>query len=372
MRAIRALRAAPAPASPLGRGVRGNGPGGDRGSADRAATIRRAVTLAQEAGKRHLHRSMDRRRLLIRAAGLAAVAGGAWWARETVLWPKPALTFDETGATPWLAYARNALVPTVRARFGGREVVALIDSGAQYSVIDRALFDELPDGERSRFGLPMVAFGVGGGAQLGRGASVAVDLPGLAIRGLRAAVLDLGPLATELGARTLMILGQDVLGEAVLALDPVRRYARLFRPDAFVRPPDLVPAAAGRRDGGLTAEVSVEGSPVEVMIDTGAAAFLGLSRGAAKAAGLLDGRPQQSEESLVLGRVLRSAAVRARTVTFADHLYRRVSVGVYDQPPLPIFPAGLVGMQAFAGRRLAMDLNAGALFVSRPLDLTVG
>jgi hypothetical protein len=59
-------------------------------------------------------------------------------------------------------------------------------------------------------------------------------------------------------------------------------------------------------------------------------------------------------------------------VTFADHLYRRVSVGVFDQPPLPNFPGGLVGMEAFAGRRMAMDLGAGALFVSRPLDLTVG
>jgi hypothetical protein len=29
-------------------------------------------------------------------------------------------------------------------------------------------------------------------------------------------------------------------------------------------------------------------------------------------------------------------------------------------------------MTAFAGRRMAMDLGAGTLFVSRPLDLTVG
>ncbi len=314
---------------------------------------------------------MNRRSLLIRAAGLAAVVGGAWWVRETLLWPRPELAFAETGATPWLPYARNALVPTVRVRLGDREVVALIDSGAQYSVIDRALVEALPPAGRSLFDMPLVAYGVGGGAQMGRGTTLSVDLPGLAIRGLRAAILDLGPLASEQGLRTPLILGQDVLGQAVLALDPGRRHARLVRREAFVRPPDLSPATVGRQGGAMTAEVTVEGSLVTAVVDTGASALLGLSREAATGAGLMDGRPQGSGVSLVLGGAIRSATVEADTVTFADHLYRRVSVGVFDQPPLPNFPGGLLGMEAFTGRRMAMDLGAGVLFVSRPLDLIV-
>lgn len=314
---------------------------------------------------------MNRRSLLIRATGLAAVVGAAWWARETLLWPRPTLTFAETGATPWLAYARSSLVPTVRVRLGGREVVALIDSGAQYSVIDRALVATLPATGRSLFDMPLVAYGVGGGAQVGRGTTLAVELPGLAIRGLRAAILDLGPLASEEGLQTPLILGQDVLGAAVLALDPQRRHARLVQREAFDLPPDLSPATVRRRGGAMTTDVSVEGSAVEAVVDTGASALLGLSREAANGAGLLDGRPQGIGVSLVLGGALRSATVEARTVTFADHLYRRVPVGVFDQPPLPNFPGGLVGMAAFEGRRMAMDLGSGTLFVSRPLDLTV-
>ena len=314
---------------------------------------------------------MNRRSLLIRAAGLAAVVGGAWWVRDTLLWPKPTLIFANSGATPWLAYARRSLVPTVRVRVGGRDVVALIDSGAQYSVIDRALVAALPSAGRSVFDMPLVAYGVGGGAQVGRGTTLAVDLPGLAIKGLRAAILDLGPLASGDGLQTPLILGQDVLGEAVLALDPHRRHARLVRRDAFVRPPDLAPATVRRQGGSLVAEVTVEGSAVQAVVDTGASSLLGLSRETANGAGLLDGRPQGSGVSLVLSGALRSATVEARTVTFAGHLYRRVSVGVFDQPPLPNFPGGLVGMEAFTGRRVAMDLGTGRLFVSRPLDLTV-
>lgn len=315
---------------------------------------------------------MNRRSLLIRAASLAAVAGGAWWARETLFWPAPKLRFENGEATPWMRYARPSLVPTVRATVGGREVIALIDSGAQYSVIDRALFAELPAGERSLFDMPMLAYGVGGGAQMGRGTTLEVALPGLTLGGLRAAILDLGPLAAADGLATPLIIGQDVLEHAVLALDPSRRYARLINPAAFARPPDLLPVPVRRSGTALIAEATVEAARIEGVVDTGASALLGLSREAAQTAGLLDGRPRRTGSSLVLGGSLRSQIVEARTVTFADQLYRRVPVGVFDQPPLPNFPGALLGMEAFSGRRVALDIGAGTLHVSRALDLTVG
>ncbi|MDQ8028428.1 MAG: retropepsin-like aspartic protease [Brevundimonas sp.] len=315
---------------------------------------------------------MNRRNLLIRAAGLVAVAGGAWWARDHLFWPKPELVFGAEGATPWLPYARRAPTPTVAVRIEGRDVLALIDSGAQYSVIDRAFFETLPDEGRSSFDMPLLAYGVGGGTQVGRGTSVDVDLPGLSIRKLRAAILDLGPLAAEDGLQTPLILGQDVLGEAVLALEPARRHSRLVSREVFVLPPDLMPAEVRKQGTALQADLTVEGATVRAIIDTGASSLLGLSREAATTAGLLDGRPERSGVSLVLGGALRSSIIEARTVTFADHLYEQVEIGVFDQPPLPNFPGGLVGMEAFRNRRVAMDLGRGTLHLSRPLDLTVG
>ena len=315
---------------------------------------------------------MNRRSLLIRTAGLLAVAGGAWWAREHLFWPKPDLTFGSEGATPWMPYVRRSPTPTVQVTIEGHSVPALIDSGAQYSVINRAFFDTLPSEGRSSFEMPLLAYGVGGGAQVGRGTTLTVEMPGLTVAGLRAAILDLGPLASEEGLRTPIILGQDVLGEAVLALDPKRRHARLVRRDAFVLPPDMIAAQVKRQGTALTAELTVEGAAVRAIIDTGASGLLGLSRDAANVAGLLDGRPEREGVSLVLGGAIRSTIVEARTVTFADHLYERVDVGVFDQPPLPNFPGGLVGMEAFADRRVALDLGKGTLHVSRPLDLTVG
>ena len=314
---------------------------------------------------------MNRRNLLIRAAGLAAVVGGAWWARETVFWPAPDLRFGAGGATPWLPYARRANVPTVRVGIAGRDVIALIDTGAQYSVIDRRLVEALPPRDRSLFDMPLVAYGVGGGTQMGRGTTLDAVLPGLTIAKLRAAILDLGPLASGDGLNTPLILGRDVLEHLVLALDPARRHVRLITREAFVRPPDLVSTAVRRSGGGLIAEVTVEGVAVNAVVDTGASSLLALDKATAEAAGLLNGRPQQTGTSLVLGGAVQAAVLEARTVTFADHLYRQVQVGVFDQPPLPNFPGALVGMEAFAARRAALDVGAGALHVSQPLDLTV-
>lgn len=314
---------------------------------------------------------MNRRNLLIRAAGLAVVGGGAWWARETLFWPAPDLVFGAAGATPWLPYARRASVPTVEARVDGREVIALIDTGAQYSVIDRRLVEALPEKRRPMFDMPLIAYGVGGGSQMGRGVTVEVGLPGLTVGKLRAAILDLGPLASAEGLDTPLILGRDVLEHLVLALDAGRRHVRLISREAFVRPPDLIPATVRATGGGLVAEVTVEGATVQAVVDTGASSLLAVDQATAAASGLLDGRPQTMGTSLVLGGATRAAVLEARTVTFADHLYERVQVGVFEQPPLPNFPGALVGMEAFAGRRAAIDLGAAALWVSRPLDLTV-
>jgi hypothetical protein len=85
----------------------------------------------------------------------------------------------------------------------------------------------------------------------------------------------------------------------------------------------------------------------------------------------MDGRPRERGSSLVLGGAMRAEVIEVRTVTFADQLYERVRVGVFEQPPLPNFPGALIGMEAFADRRAAIDLGRGLLRVSRPLDLTL-
>ena len=314
---------------------------------------------------------MNRRDLLTRAALLAGGLGGAWWLRENVVWRDPAMRFGSDGTSGWVPFDEpRAATPTALVTIAGRTVRALIDSGAQFSVIDSGLFDAL--GMTRSVDVPLVAYGVGGGAQMGRGTTLEIALGDMRITGLRAAILELGPLAMRQGLSAPLILGQDVLGETVLELDTAAHRLRFHDRAAHRLPDDVLPVAVERARGALETEVTVEGARLQAVVDTGASAVLALGREMAVSAGLLDGRPTRQGRSIVLGGAIASELVRARTITIGDQLYRDVEIAIYADVALPGFPTALVGMAAFEGQRVMMDLGGGALHTSRPLDLEVG
>ncbi|WGM32113.1 aspartyl protease family protein [Brevundimonas sp. NIBR11] len=314
---------------------------------------------------------MNRRAFLTRAVLVAAGLGGAWWLRDHVLWRDPAVVFGPDNSSGWLPYDEGrASVPTVRVSVAGQSIRALVDSGAQYSVIDRGLFDRL--GLTQAFDIPLVAYGVGGGPQMGRGVTLDIAVGAMRIEALRAAILSLGPLAVGEGLGAPLILGQDVLSETVLELDTAERRMRFLPREGHALPEDVAAIPVTKAGGALTTEVTVEGATVQAVVDTGASALLALSREAAEGAGLLDGRPAERGASIVLGGSIDSRIVRSRTITVGDQIYRDAPTPIYADVPLPGFPAALVGMEAFTGRRLVLDLGGGKLHASRPLDLTIG
>lgn len=317
---------------------------------------------------------MRRRDLLIRLGLVAGGVGGAWWLRDHVLWKGPTVVFPAAGATDWLPYAQpRASTPTVAVVVNGQPVRALIDSGAQYSVIDRSLVATL--GLTHQFDIPMVAYGVGGQAQIGRGATLDVQVGGprgLRLEGLRAAILGLGPLASDSGLGAPLILGQDVLRELVLELDTRRQRIRLAARDGWTPPPALSPVAVTRAGKALQAAITVEGATVEAVIDTGASAVLAVTRDTAEAAGLLDGRERTAGQSIVLGGVVGAETVIVRTLTIGGQPYRQAAVAIYEDVAVPGFPKALVGMAAFRDRHVALDLRGPRLFVEQPIEVTVG
>jgi predicted aspartyl protease len=314
---------------------------------------------------------MRRRSFLIRAGAAAAAVGGGLWLKDHVIWRRPRLTFPDGGTSGWSPFVvHDAATPTVRVRIAGREVTALVDSGAQYSVIDRALVEAL--GLTTFFDMPLVAYGVGGQPQVGRGVTLDLMIGSLTVTGLRTAILDLGPLADEAGLGAPLVLGQDLLGEAVLELDLKRRRARFADPDGYVVSPALRPVPVRRSGTALTAEVTVEGAVIRAVIDTGFSSLIALSQGAAEAAGLLDGRPEIAGSSIVLGGMAQARVIEARTVTFGDDLWRGVETPVFANSPLPNYPDALLGVAAFDDRDVSLDLGRGRLHVSPQMDLTVG
>jgi len=314
---------------------------------------------------------MRRRDLLIRLGLVAGGVGGAWWLRDHVLWREPAIVFPADGSSGWMTYAEpRAATPTVEVTISGQRVRALIDSGAQYSVIDRSLVATL--GLTHRFNIPMVAYGVGGDAQVGRGTTLDVAVGGMRLEGLRAAILGLGPLASDDGLAAPLILGQDVLRNLVLELDTTQKRVRFLKREGWIPSRDLAAVEVTRAGKALQAAITVEGAEVEAVVDTGASALLAVTRETAEMVGLIDGRERTPGQSIVLGGVVGAETVTVRTLTIGNELHRQASVAIYDNVAVPGFPKALVGMAAFEDRRVVLDLGGPRLFMTRPLEITVG
>ncbi|RZJ78171.1 MAG: peptidase aspartic, partial [Brevundimonas sp.] len=209
-----------------------------------------ANPLAPRPIVRHLN-GMRRRDLLIRLGVLGGGLAGAWWVRDHLLWPAPEVRFSGAAWLPWAA--PRIPLPIAEATVGGVRTRALIDSGAQYSVIDRGLYERM--GRPPTVDLPTVAYGLSGRPQLGKGATVEVRLGDAHMPRVRTAILDLGPLADADGVGTPLILGQDVLGKAVLDLDLADRRLRLLPPGA-ARPDRVSPVTVRKAGRALGVEVT--------------------------------------------------------------------------------------------------------------------
>lgn len=309
----------------------------------------------------HFSLLIRRRSFLVQAATLVAAAGAAWWLRDNVVWPPPRPAF--AGGAPssgWLAFeATEPRIVIVNVLVNGTPARALLDSGAQSSVVDRGL--------AARLGLPVsamapvLAYGVSGAPQIGRSAALDLQAGALRLSGLRAAMLDLAPIASASGRPFDLIIGQDVLRTVIADVDFPR--GRLAFHDARVRalPPGALASPARTEGRDLLVPITVEARPLEVVLDTGASGALALSPASAQALGLLDGRRVTSAPSITFGGLSQDRVVRARTLTFAGVEVADVRVHVYSPAQGARVPAGLLGVEVLERFRVILDLGRGRL-----------
>lgn len=304
---------------------------------------------------------INRRSFLAQAALLVAAGGAAWWVRDNVIWPAPKAVFTGGAASSgWLAFdAAEPRIVIVDVRINGTPARALLDSGAQSSVVDRALAERL--GLPVSAIAPVLAFGVSGGPQIARSASMDLQAGSLRMDGLRAAQLELAPIAAASGRRFDMIIGQDVLRAVIADVDfPAGRLA-FHDPDRHVLPPGALASPARTEGRELLVPVLIESIPLEVVLDTGASGALALSPASAQAVGLLDGRRVGAAPSITFGGLSQDRVVRARTLGFAGTDFTDVRVHIYSPSQGARIPAGLLGVEVLEGFRVIIDLGRGRL-----------
>ena len=297
---------------------------------------------------------------------MLAVGGGAvWLLRDRVLWPTPRPAFAAgDGGSGWLSLAPGVAVPVVDAVLNGETVRALVDSGAQATVVDRELAERLR--LMNALSVPMIAFGVSGAPQTGRGARLEVALGGLTLPALHAAALDLSPLSALRGAGppVALVIGQDVLRTVLLDLDLPHERLAFHARESLHAPPGLQAVPARSRGRELWTDVVVEGMALEVAVDTGLSSALALSEELARSAGLLaEGRPVRRTRSVTLGGASDGREVLADTLELGGRVLRRAPVAVYARGPASLIPPGLLGSGAFRRTRAMLDLGAGRLLM---------
>ena len=307
------------------------------------------------------------RRVLARQLALLGLGlGAAWWLRERYLFPKPVVEFvggaRETG---WLPLPDPGGLVELTAHVAGIPIPVVVDSGAQFSAIDRNLAQRL--GLKAA-ALPLLAFGVSGQPSLTHTVALDLTIGALQVRGVRAATLELLTLSGAIRRPFAMLIGRDVLRALIADIDWPNGRVRLLAPEAFSPPPDATVVRAHSQGGALMTPIRIEGSaPVEVMVDTGATSEIALSEKTARALGLLSGRPVAVGRSVSLGGLGQDRIVHAAKVAFAGHTLSDVEVQVFT-PSMPgPLPAGLLGVGVLKHYRVGLDLGAGVLWLSGPM-----
>lgn len=297
---------------------------------------------------------------------MAGAGGAAFWVvHRQLTWPTPRVIFARGGWSGWLPLPVAGGLIALAARVGGETVQAVLDSGAQYSAVDAGLAQRL--GLSSATPLPMVAFGVSGAPSLTRAVTLDADLGGFGLKGLRAATLNLQPLTGLTRQPFSLLLGRDALQAMVVEADFPGRRVAVFAPGRWTPPAGAAPVSVRLQAGGPMVAVRIENAaPVEVLLDTGATGALALSEATAQAAGLMDGRPRRTGQSVTLGGVSEDGMVRARRVEFAGHAIDDLEVQVYRPEPNSPAPAGLLGLGVLERFHLALDLPGGRVFLIGP------
>ena len=306
---------------------------------------------------------MIARRSLI-AMALAAGAG-LFLVRDRLPWPPLEPKFDNGRDTPWRKLPPGGVIE-IDATVNGAPIRAVVDSGAQFSAIDRGLAERLA--LPRTVAAPILAYGVSGGPMLTHTVRLDLATPGLTAPNLRAAALDLAAVAQVTGRDFHLLIGRDVLRHVVVEADFPMGRVRFLARDAYRAPPDAHAVPLTQTGRGPMVGVAIEGGPpVQVLVDTGALAVLALSEAAARNAGLLaPGRPVSEAHSVSLGGLALNRRVTAKRVVVSDIALQDVAVQIFTPSPGAPAPSGLLGTGLFARYRMVLDLGGGRLWLVPP------
>jgi hypothetical protein len=201
-------------------------------------------------------------------------------------------TFSEgASSTGWIPFeffgGTRIFIP---AKVNGHDIVVLLDSGAQTSVIDKGVAQSIglkPNGEAN-------LQGAGGDETAAIVDGVTVEVGDLKLSNLTVASIDLQSLAAGLGHSLPFVLGDELFRELAVDIDFANRRIAFRDPARITRPQGAAELPLVTVLGIRSIPVSVDGAPpVQLEFDLGNNSPLLVFPSYAKAHGLPEGRTSQ-------------------------------------------------------------------------------
>ena len=270
------------------------------------------------------------------------------------------LGWSPAAAQPRVAYALRQGKLFAPARIDGHAVEAMIDTGADVTVLDVGLARRA--GIRAR-GVALVR-----GAQnlaLARRAAVEVGFGGVDTELDRVLVVD---FEEALGQPIAAALGRDILSRFLLDFDFDEGLISAIRPGTYGPPAGATRLDLGAPGGRPIVELEVEGGRLSALLDTGSEQPLILSPAPAERLRLLQGRRVSTEALGGYGRDAVAERATAASVRFGGVQFRGVPFLV---APRPLGVEAILGLPLLARFLATLDLSAAQLWL-RPRPAFVG
>ncbi|KQV71139.1 MULTISPECIES: pepsin/retropepsin-like aspartic protease family protein [unclassified Caulobacter] len=254
----------------------------------------------------------------------------------------------------------------LKAVVAGRDVWALVDTGAERSLIDTALAADA--GLRIDAPQGTVRTSTGSSIPKRRVSDVEIKIPDqLEIHSPAVAGLDMTAMSAAMGRKVEFVLGADFLSMAAVKLDPAKRTLDLY-PSGVLRPPAGFPSLPLK--GGYRIEVLVDGKPVLVELDLGASGALTLEPATWARVGPANARVERGGTLGVDGRERAVDFGVLPAVSVGNNRYTNVRTQIMPWPGDDT--EGAIGMDLLDQLFIVLDAKAGTIWLAPPAGSSRG
>ena len=185
--------------------------------------------------------------------------------------PPPTIAAAETATVPFELFRGNRV--SVAAKVNGRDTHAMLDSGASATTLDRAFARSinLPKGQ------PIAAHGASGVVDAELVSGVTLEIGGMRFENMNVAVMDLSPVAAQLGRPLPLVVGRELFNTAAIEFGWAEKRLKITPSSKYSPPAGSTVLPLERRGPFNFVKLAVAGlPPINALLDLGSSGNLKL------------------------------------------------------------------------------------------------